>query len=152
MTAGTRRDPSAESRELERLRKMASSQSVRLELRVERGAVHARLDSCGARNFVDLENFVQMHQIDRHRAAITIIVGWLDASDHARAAAIRHRGQMRAAAPVEDSNQIVFIAGERDDVDWIWIMATKCAPDIAGALAVGMPVPVMGAGQANRLE
>ena len=63
MTARARRDPSAERRELERLREMADRQPVRLELRVERGAVHTGLDSRGARDLVDFENLVEMHQI-----------------------------------------------------------------------------------------
>src|SRR6267142_1304965 len=90
VTARARRDPSAERRELERLRKMADRQSVRLELRVERRAVHPGLDPRGARCFVNFENFVEMHEIYRDRPAITIVVGRLNSTDHARSATVRH--------------------------------------------------------------
>src|SRR5580693_7120476 len=83
------RDPSAQRREFERLRKMANRQTVWLQLRVERGAIDARLDPRRARDLVDLDDFVQMHQIDRHRAAIAVAFGRLDAADHARSSAIR---------------------------------------------------------------
>src|SRR5258708_25698930 len=132
MAARARRDPSAERRELERLRKMADRQSVRLELRVERRAVHPGLDPRCARNFVNFENFVEMHEIYRDRPAITIVVGRLDSSDYARSAAVRYRNQPRTIAPFEDPNQIMFITRERDYVDWVWVVASECAADIAG--------------------
>src|SRR5260370_8698225 len=111
------------------MRKMANGQSVRLELRVKRGSVHAGLDPRGARDFVNFENLVEMHQIYRDRPAITIVVGRrLDSADYARSAAVRHGYQARTAAPFEPANQIVFIARARAYVDPIWLIPAKCSP------------------------
>src|SRR5271155_5897334 len=90
MSARAGRDPSAEGGELERLRKMPNRQAVRLQLRVERGTIHTRLNPRRARDLVDLDDFVQMHEIDRHGPAITVAVGRLDSTDDAGAAAIWH--------------------------------------------------------------
>src|SRR3712207_8556358 len=49
LSAGPRRDPATERRELERLREVAERQAVLAELRLERGAERARLDARRAR-------------------------------------------------------------------------------------------------------
>ena len=152
MPARARRDPSAERRELERLRKMSNRQAVRLQLRVERGTIHARLNPRGARDLIDLDDFVQMHQIDRHRTAITVAVGRLDAADHARAAAVRHRRNIRAVAPFEHADQFFLIARKRDHVDRIRIVAPIRPPNVARSLAVRMPRALVRRGRANRFE
>ena len=118
---------------------MPNRQAVRLQLRVERGTIDARLDPRRARDLVDLDDFVQMHQIDRHRAAITVTFGRLDAANHARAAAIWHRRNLGAVAPFEHANQFFLIARKRDHVDRIRIIAPERPSDIPRPLAVVCP-------------
>src|SRR5208282_4513573 len=152
MPARPRRDPSAERREFERLRKMTNRQSVRLQLRVESGTVHPGLNSRGARDPVNFHDLVQMHQIDRDCAAITVAFGWFESADDARAAAVWHRCNPRAVAPFEHRNQFFLIARKRDHVDRIRKVTAERAPEIARSLAVGVAGAIVGAGRANRLE
>ena len=72
MPAAARRDPAAERRVLEALREMAQRETVRLELRFERGTVGAALDQRGARRFVDLPHLAHLAQIDRDRALVAV--------------------------------------------------------------------------------
>src|ERR1035437_2790398 len=131
---------------------MSNRQSVRLQLRVERRTIHSGLNSCRARDPVNFHDFVQMHQIDRDRAAIAVALGCFDSAGDARAAAVWHRCNMRAVAPFEYPNQFILIARKRDHVDRIRIVTPKRPPQIARTLAVGMTRAIAGAGRANRLE
>src|ERR1039457_2438574 len=152
MAARPRRDPSAECRKFKRLRKMTNRKSVRLQLRVERGTIHPGLNSCGARDPVHFHDLVQMHQIDRDRAAITVALGWFDSADHARAAAVWNRCNLRAVAPFEHRSQFFLIARKRNDVDRIRIVTPKRPPEIARSLAVGVAGAIVDAGRADRFE
>ena len=91
VTAGARREPAAERRELERLREVAQREPVRAELVLERGAVHAGLDPRRARLAVDLEHPVERAEVDADRAAVVVVDVALDAADHRRAAAVGDR-------------------------------------------------------------
>ena len=67
MAARPGRDPAAQCRILEALRKMPQGQIVRLQLRLERGAEDAGLDARGARGAVDLRDPVEMPQVEGDR-------------------------------------------------------------------------------------
>src|SRR5208283_223930 len=152
MPARPRRDPSAERRKFERLRKMSNRKARRFQLRVERGTIHPGLNSRGARDLVNFHDFVQMHQIDRDRAPIAIALGCLDSANDARAAAVWRRCNLRAVAPFEHPSQFLLIARKRHHVDRIGIVAPERPPQIARSLAVGVAGAIVGAGRANRLE
>ena len=64
VAAGARGDPAAERRELERLRKVAEGEAVRLQLLLERGSEHSRLDLRRARALVDVEHAAEPPQVE----------------------------------------------------------------------------------------
>ena len=80
------RDPAAQGRVLEALRKMPKREPVRLELRFECRAVGAAFDQRGARGLVDLLHLAHVAQVDRDRAFVAVALG-LDAAAYARSAA-----------------------------------------------------------------
>ena len=68
VAARTRGDPAAERRELERLREVTEREAVRLQLLLERGAEHARLDLRGAGALVDLEHAAEPPEVEADSA------------------------------------------------------------------------------------
>ena len=64
MAARPRRDPAAERRIFETLRKMAQRQAVRLQLALQRRPKRAALDPRGARGRVDLQDLAEMAQVE----------------------------------------------------------------------------------------
>jgi len=82
MTTGARRQPSAEGRKLERLRKMTQRQPVGrqrlLDLRTKRPA----LDSCGQRNFIDLDQPVDVSHVERNDPTEPRPDIWIDSTDN----------------------------------------------------------------------
>src|ERR1700683_2070019 len=125
---------------------------MRFELRFQVRAQRAALNARRARGLIDLEHAIQMHQIDRHRAAIVAATWRLDAADDAGATAVRRRGNLRAIAPFQNADDVLLIARERDHVDRIRIVTAKRADEITRALAVAVPGAIVRAGRANFLE
>ena len=89
MAAGPRRDPAAERRIFEALRKVAQRQAVRLQLGFERRPERAALDPGRARDRVDLQHLAEMAQIDGDGRLVAPVPAMLDAAADARSAAER---------------------------------------------------------------
>src|SRR5690606_39385515 len=103
---GPGRDPAAQRRELPGLQEEAQRQAGGLQLLLERGAQHARLDARGLRHRIDLEDAVHAAHVDGDRAAVAIVAGRVDAADDARiVAAWARRGYSRyvSGAPTADT-------------------------------------------------
>ena len=96
VAAGTRGDPAAERRELERLREVAEREAVRLQLLLERGAEHARFDLRGAGALVDVEHAAEPPEVEADSACEAVADIRLDAADHRGAAAVRDDGDPAA--------------------------------------------------------
>src|SRR5579871_5123127 len=125
---------------------------MRFELRLQLGTERAALDIRRARRPIYLEHLVEMHQVDRHRAAIVALSRRLDATDDAGASTIRRRCDLRAVAPFEDADDVLLIARKRHDVDGIRIVAAKRADEIARTLPVAVPRAIMRRGRADILQ
>ena len=149
MAAAARRDPAAERRVFEALRKMAQRQSMRLELRFQRRAIGAAFDQRGARGLVDLLHFSHFAQVDRHRALVAV-ASRLDAAAHARAAAERRDRRVRVAGPVEHRRDVVLVARIGDDVGRARVIAREAAREFGIGLAVGMRGAVVVVGGRER--
>ena len=65
MAAGAGRDPAAQGRILETLRKVPQREAVRAQLRLQRGPEHAALDPRGARGAVHRAHAVHVPQVER---------------------------------------------------------------------------------------
>ena len=72
MAAAAGRDPAAERRIFEALRKMAQREAMRAQLRFERRAVGAAFDQRGARRLVDLLHLAHLAQVDGHGALVIV--------------------------------------------------------------------------------
>ncbi len=83
VAARARRDPAAERRKFERLRKVAQGKAVRSQLVFQGGSVDAALDPCSPRRPVDVENAIQVAQVDGNHAGATGVAGRLDAAHNA---------------------------------------------------------------------
>src|SRR5579863_580537 len=121
---------------------MTKRQAVRAQLILERRAEGAALDTRGARRAIDFKHAIEPAQIDRDGAAIVAAAGRFDAAGHARAAAIRRRGNARRVAPRQEIDDVAFVARISDKIEWIGIVAPKRPHDVAIAAAVA----VFGAG------
>src|SRR6185369_8493071 len=109
-------DPAPEGRELERLREVAEGERMRTELVLERGPEDAGLDARRARGAIDLEDAIEVAEVERHDAGVPAARGRFDATDDARAAAVRNGDRPRARAPVEHGDDVRFVARKGDDV------------------------------------
>src|SRR5262249_62242663 len=92
-----RRDPAAERGIFKALWEMAQRESVRAQLRFERGPVGAGFDLRSARGLVDLLDLAHFAQVDRDRALVAVALR-LDAADDARSAAERCHDLVRRSA------------------------------------------------------
>src|SRR5271165_3290830 len=132
MTAGARRDPATERRELETLREMPKRQPVRLELCLERRPEGTGFDVRGARGLVDLDHAAKLAQVDGHRRLMARpLAPWLDPADDARSAAERRHARLRATRPIEHRRDLILRARIGDDVRRAGVVAGKSA-DVIG--------------------
>ena len=140
MAAGARRDPAAERRILEALREVAQRESVRRELRFERGAEDAALDQRRARGAVDL-----VHPAHVRRSIVTAPLKRVSSS---RDSTPPHDARLpppkgvtvasTLAGPVEHGRDVRFVARIGDDVGRIVVVAEQAAHGVGKRLAVGV--------------
>ncbi len=153
MAAGAGRDPAAEGRIFEALRKMPQGQPVRLELGFERRAEGAALDARGARAAVDLDHPAKMPQIEGDRRLVAGAVDpRLDAADDAGAAAERDHRRLGAARPIDDRGDLGFAARIGDDIGRGVVVAEQAAHVVGKGLAIGMGGAVVRLGRAEARE
>ena len=152
MAARAGRDPAADGRELEALRKMPQRQAVRLERALQRGTQHAALDPRRAARAVDLEQPVEPAQVEADRAGEALADRGLDAADHARAGAERdHRGS-GLGGPLQHRTDVRF--GPRL-CNHIWRIVEVMREDayrIRERLAVAVQQALVGIARADRRE
>src|SRR5271163_3937344 len=111
MTAGAGRDPTAERRALETLRKMTKRERVWLKSCLQRRPECAGLDARGARGLVHFEHAAKLTQVDCHRPLVPRRIAlWLDSTDNARSAAERRHRRLHATCPIEHRRDLLFIA------------------------------------------
>src|SRR5262245_61208126 len=101
MAAGASSNPPAQAGEFERLRIVPEGIPIRAELIFQRRTIHASLDAGGPRDFIDLQDFIEMPQVDRHRTTVGIARGRFDPTDNTRSAAKRNRRSSHLCTPVE---------------------------------------------------
>ena len=130
VTAGARRDPAAERRQLERLRVEAQRQAVRGELLLEHRAARARLDARRPRDRVDLEHAVQATERERDRPFVPRAGDRLDAAGDARPAADRDHRHARARGPREHALDVGLLARVHDEVGGMRDLAAEAAHDV----------------------
>ena len=153
MAARPGRDPAAQCRIFEALRKMPQGQGVRLELRLERGTKDAGLDAGGARGAVDFDDAVEMPQIERdRRPARGAVDRRLDAADDAAAGAERDQRRLRAARPIDDRGHLGLVARVGDDIGRVVVLTDEPARIVRKRLAVGVGDPVVRFARAMRRQ
>src|SRR5271170_2434923 len=149
MAAGPGRDPAAQGRIFEALRKMPHSQPVRLELGFERRAEDAGLDARGARAVVDLEHPVKMPQVEADRGlAPAALDPRFDPADDAAAGAERDQRRLSTARPIDDRSDVGFALRIGDDIGGRVIAAGQTARVVGKRLAVCMGDSIVSLGRA----
>ena len=143
MAAGARDDPAAERRELKTLGIVAQRQPLRTELILQRGPVDASTDPCRATRAVDFVNFVEAFEIERNRRGISITNRRFNATDHARPAADRNDGDIVAASPIENGDDLFFVLGKSDEIRRIRHIAHPHSQNVGKGSAVSMQKPVV---------
>src|SRR5215472_11591825 len=139
MAARAGRDPAAQRRILEALRKMPQCQRMRLQLCLQGRAKDPSLDASGARGTVDLPHAVQMPQVERDRRLVCrALEPGLYAADHAAAAAEWGERRSHAARPVERGRHLAFIAWVSHDIGRLVVTAEKTASIVRKRLTIGM--------------
>src|SRR5437764_6003546 len=153
MAARTGREPSAERRELERLREVAQRVAVGPQLVFEDGTERAPLYARGARDGIDLEHAIERGEVDARHAGIRVAhQPGLDTTHHRRPAAVRNGRHIGARTPVEQRDDLVLVAREGDDVGGRVELTTKTAHDVAVRLAVGVRRAIEEVGRSDRGE
>jgi hypothetical protein len=152
MTTGTRREPAAERRELERLREVPQRQPVFLQLGLQRRPQHPRLDPGGPARRIDLQHLVQVLEIQRDDP---VQLPRLDPTNHGSAATEGNHRHVVARTPVEHVDHVLLGARPGHGVRQRPDVAGEVAGDVAVGLAAGVREPVDGIGRADvarRLE
>ena len=150
MAARPGRDPAAQRRILEALRKVPQGDAMRLELVLQRGTIGAAFDQRGARGLVDLDHLAEMAQIECDGGLVADAVGArLDTAADAGAAAERRQRGADTAGPVHHGGNLCFAAGVGDDVGRAIVVAEHGAHVIGIGLAVGMCGAVVAVGGAE---
>src|SRR2546427_2023439 len=108
------RDPSADRRELPRLREVTEGETLRVQGFLERRSPDACLDGREARSEVDREDPPEASQVhdDRRRELIVDI----EATDHVRAAAERNHGVATAPRELEETRDRILVFRVDDQV------------------------------------
>ena len=101
MPPSASRQPAAERGEFEGLREVAQRQALRPQRIFECGAVDARLNSCGTRDSIDLDDLIQLGEVDRDDTGIRVADVAFHAAHNARAAAEGNGRDILASTPIE---------------------------------------------------
>ena len=131
VTAGPGRDPPAERRELERLRKAAHGESALAKLVLQHRPGRAGLDARRARYFVHLNDPVERAEVDRDHAGILTGQPRLHPAADAGAAAEGDRRVALVATPREHGLDLSLASRPGDDVGRVGKLAAKSAHDVA---------------------
>ena len=100
MAARPGRDPAAQRRIFETLRKMPQRDAMRLELVFQRRTIGAAFDQRGARGLIDLDDLAEIAQVERDGRLVAHAIGArLDTAADARTAAERRQRGARRRRP-----------------------------------------------------
>jgi hypothetical protein len=136
MPSAAGRDPAAERRKFERLRKMPERQSAGSQLRFERRAKDARLDSGSLGPLVDLQHPVQVTQIHGDHRAVGN--GRRDPADHAGAATPGNHHRTDRIAPVQYRGQFLLAARQRNQIGRVGEIAREDSGAVVERAAVAV--------------
>jgi hypothetical protein len=145
--AGAGDHPTAQGRELPRLREVSEGEPAVGQLPFDGGPGRTTLDPCVLRTVVDLQDPVEVLEVEADDRADVGRRG--DPADHRGATAPRDDGDAVLGAPVEDPGDVGGVAGPHDQVRRGGDVAVQRADQLAegGAVAVTQPVDGRVAGQ-----
>ncbi len=139
VATGSRSDPAAERRQLERLRKVAQREPVRAKGALEGGPVDSRLNAGCAGGAIDFEQAIEMAQVDAYGAVVAVEAARLDASDDARSAAVGDGSDVFCRAPSQNGGHVFARARQGHQVGSHRKVTPQGADHVAKSLAVGVP-------------
>ena len=118
---------------------MAKRVAVGPQLLLQHGSARPRLDARRPRRRVDLDDSVEQPEVDRDSSRVPVADVALHAADDRRAGAVGNRGGVGIGAPVQDVDDLGFVARRRNDVGRMVETALEGAHDVSVRLPVRVP-------------